>query len=365
MIPWDTRWVNSREQMVNSSLGYFDLFKYLLAKRDEVAPNAKLGLMTVGRGYVLPPFDKLLPKDVPFATFDTGGPCGYGTPAGMPMSYFGGMGRRMTIDSPYLDDDCDILGLQFNVWVYTQKDRIFTEGVKNGLKGVAPWMVQPRGTEANSTFLAEADWNPKLTREEFYKDYSGRLYGPGSAPDMYQAYMTLESNKAYLTQGRVEDYPTTMQCCGPLHEVEVAYQYSLQDNPFDGPTVPAWKQVIATAPVEVTTFEHSISLLNDALASMHAAEPKVAPQGKHELAYLTARPEGYRDDMRAQIAERQAFLAFDRAFRERNTVDHAQFVRDLDANLQQFSTACEQARVATTEYAQIIDYPSDLEALIT
>ncbi|HEV2378375.1 MAG TPA: alpha-glucuronidase family glycosyl hydrolase [Terriglobia bacterium] len=363
MIPWDTRWVNSREQMVNSSLGYFDLFKYLLAKRDEVAPKAKLGLMTVGRGYLLPPFDKLLPKDVPFATFDTGGPCGYGTPAGMPMSYFGGMGQRMTIDSPYLDDDCDILGMQFNVWVYTEKDRIYTDGVKNGLKGVAPWMVQPRGTEANSTFLAWADWNPQLTREGFYKDYSERLYGPGGAPDMYRAYLTLEANKAYLTQGQVEDYPTTMGCCGPLGEVNTAYQYSLQDNPFDGPTIPAWKQVIATAPVEITTFEHSISLLNDALARMHAAEPKVAPQGKHELAYLISRTEAYRDDMRAQIAERQGFLAFDRAFRERNSVDQAQFVRNLEASLQQFSAACDQARVATTEYARIIDYPSDFEAL--
>ena len=90
MLPWDTRWVRSRDEMVNSSLGYFDLFKYLLAKRDEVAPKAKLGLMTVGRGYVMPLFDKMLPKDVPFATFDTGGPCGYGTGGGMPMSYFSG-----------------------------------------------------------------------------------------------------------------------------------------------------------------------------------------------------------------------------------------------------------------------------------
>jgi hypothetical protein len=86
MLPWDTRWLSNRDEMVNSTLGYFDLFKYLLAKRDEVAPNAKLGLMTVGRGYVMPKFDKMLPKEIPFATFDTGGPCGYGTGAGMPMN---------------------------------------------------------------------------------------------------------------------------------------------------------------------------------------------------------------------------------------------------------------------------------------
>ena len=37
-------------------------------RRDEVAPKTKLGLMTVGRGYVCPQFDKMLPKDIPFAT---------------------------------------------------------------------------------------------------------------------------------------------------------------------------------------------------------------------------------------------------------------------------------------------------------
>lgn len=362
MLPWGTRWVRSREEMINSSLGYFDLFKYLLAKRDEVAPRAKLGLMTVGRGYVMPVFDKLLPKDIPFSTFDTGGPCGYGTGQGMPMNYFH-LGQRVGIDTPYLDDDCDILGLQFNVWVYTERDRIFSDGVKNGLKGVAPWMAQPRGTEANSCFLAEADWNPQLTREEFYKDYSVRVFGSDSAPDMYEAFMTLEKNKAYLTEGQVEYYPSTMSCCGPLQPVQVAYQYSQQENPYDGPQVPQWKGFIANAPVEMGVFEHSITLLDQALASMRAAEPKVAPQGKHELAYLICRTEAYRDDMRAQIAVRQGFLVFDRAFRERNGLPHAQFVADLEASLHHFEDAHQQAQVATTEYAQIIDFTSDLEAL--
>ena len=363
MLPWDTRWVSSRDEMVNSTLGYFDLFKHLLAKRDEVAPKAKLGLMTVGRGYALPQFDKLLPKSIPFDTFDTGGPCGYGTGAGMPMSYFGGMGDRARIDSPYLDDDCDIVAQQFNVWVYTDKDRIFTDGVKNGLTGVVPWMGQPRGTEANSSFLAEADWNPQLTREEFYKDYSARLFGASAAPDMYHAFMTLEAKKAYSTLGQVEGYPSTMDCCGPLEVVRLAHRYSLQVNSFDGPEGPQWTEFIATGPQEMATFERSISLVEEALASMRAAEPKVAPQGKHELAYLISRTESNRDAMRVQISARKAFLAFDRAFRDRNSVSHTQFVGELEEGLRQIAAARQQAQIATTEYAQIIDFTSDLEAL--
>jgi hypothetical protein len=197
MVPWETRWQGDRDVMVNSDLGFYDQFKYLLAKKNEFAPNAKVGLSTLGRGYILPMYDKMLPKGIPFATADTGEACGYGT-ANMPMHYFGGMGQRARIDSPYLDDDCDIVAQQFNVWVYTDKDRIFSDGVKNGLTGLAPWMSRPRGTETNSGFLAKADWNPKLTREEFYKDYSQRLFGSGAEPDIYSAFMTLEKNKAYL-----------------------------------------------------------------------------------------------------------------------------------------------------------------------
>jgi hypothetical protein len=367
MLPWADRFDIGRPAMVDSDIGYFDLFKYLLAKRDEIAPKAKLGLMTVGRGYVMPLFDKMLPKDVPFMTFDSGGRCGYGTPQGMPMSYFGGMGQRERIMTPYLDDDCDMLGMQFNVGVYTQKDRIFADGVKYGLTGVDPWMAQPRGTEANSSFLAEAAWDPQLTLEQFYKNYSARLVGSKAAPDMDQAFITLEENQAYLAQeapGFGKDpRPITLPCCGPLPEVSVVFKYSQQENPFDGPTDAGWRDFVIASPQDIGIFEGSISRLDKALQSMSAAESNVEPPGKHELAYLMNRTGAYRDDMRAEITERKALLAFDQAFRKRNALSHEQFIADLEASLKLFEAARQQAQIATTEYAQIIDYPSDLETL--
>lgn len=363
MAPWVTRWVDTREDMVNSSLGYFDLIKYLVAKKAEIAPNSKLGVMTVGRGYVFPLFDKKLPKDMPFSTNDTGGPCAYGTPAGMPMSYFGGMGERSRLDIPYLDDDCDIASQQFNVWVFHDRDRIFSDGVKNGLTGLTPWIAQPRGTEAITNYLSAADWNPQLTREDYYKDYSERLFGPSAAPDMYKAFMTLEAKREYLDQGQFEGYPTTMQCCGPLPVVRLAHDYSLQANPYDGPDFPQWRRFIIQAPEELGFFEHAITMDEDALASLHAAEATVAPRGKHELAYLISRTESNRDAMRAQASERRAFLAFDHAFQEKASVPHEQFVADLEASLPLFDAAREQQRAATTEFAKFIDFDSELEIL--
>lgn len=86
-----------------------------------------------------------------------------------------------------------------------------------------------------------------------------------------------------MTKGQVEDFPNTMPCCGGLPVVGLAHEYSLQDNPFDGPKGPEWERFMAAPPVDIGFFEHSIALDEDALASLHAAEPKVAPQGKHEL----------------------------------------------------------------------------------
>lgn len=194
MAPWGPDPLHAGVQgKIDSNIGYWDLFQYLLNKRAEIAPQARFGMMGVGRAYIMPFFDKMLPKDIPFANWEGHGPD--------PMSYYRGMGDRDRLLTIYIDEDAEMLGMQFNVSEYIQRDRIFTDGLKSGLTGIAAWMVQPRGSEQNSSFLADAAWNPALTREEFYKDYSERLFGADAAPDMYRAFTTLEENQVYLASG--------------------------------------------------------------------------------------------------------------------------------------------------------------------
>jgi hypothetical protein len=285
----------------------------------------------------------------------------------MPMKYFDGMGQRERTMTPYLDDDCDMLGLQFNVGAYTAKDRIFEDGAKYGLTGVAPWMVEPRGTEANSSFLAEADWNPRLTLQQFYHSYSERLFGSDAASDMYQAFLALEDNQAYLDDQSpgygTDQRPVTISCCGIMADVRLVQSYSQQANPFDGPKDPGWVQFVLGAPQQIGMYEGAIARLEKALAHMTAAQAKVDPRGKHELEYLKNRTEAYRDTIRALITQRKAILAFDLAFRKRNAVSNERFVADLDASSKLFADAAEKAKVATAKYAEIIDFPSDLENL--
>jgi hypothetical protein len=173
--------------------------------------------------------------------------------------------------------------------------------------------------------------------------------------------MALEENEAYL--GYYNYGYSTMNCCGALDEVRRAYEYSRQDNPFDGPTGKAWKGFILHSPDVIDRFEGSIRLLDNALAGMRAALPNVAPQGKYELGYMINRTESYRDYIQSLITIRKAYLDFDQAFSSKPQIPHEQFVAGLDRSLGEFDLANQQAQSATRHYAEIVDHPSDLGVL--
>jgi hypothetical protein len=151
--PWVIDIAQSPDRVVDSNIGYTDLFKFLMTKRDEIAPKVKMGVMGIGRGYALPVLDKMLPKDIPFTDMESSG---VWTPSSVPMEDFGGMGNRERTLEPRVDDDINMMGMQFSVKQYSAKDRIFTDGVTYGLSGFAGQLNRVRGTETNSRFLAEA-----------------------------------------------------------------------------------------------------------------------------------------------------------------------------------------------------------------
>src|SRR5579884_445119 len=57
---------------------------------------------------------------------------GVWTPTGVPMQDFGGMGSRERTIEPRIDDDADMMGMQFNVTQYAF-DRMITDGQSTGL----------------------------------------------------------------------------------------------------------------------------------------------------------------------------------------------------------------------------------------
>jgi hypothetical protein len=256
-----------------------------------------------------------------------------------------------------------MMGMQFNVRQYSDKDRIFADGLKNGLAGFAGQINRVRGTETNSSYLTKAAWSPQLGPEEFYRDYSNRIFGSKAAPEMYRAFMTLEENQKYLAYNSYGYYYTMMNCCTSLPEVYVAHRNFLQPNAFDGPTTPEWKSFVTAAPGTIARFEGSIAFLNKALDAMRAASPDVAPQGEYELRYLINRTESYRDYIASLVTLRKSYMAFDQAFHDRPRMSHEQFVEALTKALDEVSEANRQVQAATREYAAMMDHPSDLGVL--
>ena len=355
-IEWGSGY--SSDRLIDNNIGYVDLFKFLLNKSKEFAPHTKLGVLGIGRGYVLPVLDKMLPKDIPFSDMESSG---VWTPAGVPMQYFGGMGERERILQQRIDDDVNMMGMQFSVRQYALKDRIFSDGAKYGLTGHAGQVQRARGTETNSRYSAEAAWNPELSPEEFYKNYSRRLFGERAANAMVQAYMTLEDNEAHL--GYYNHGYSTMNCCGSLHEVSAAYNYSKQENPYDGPNTADWKAFIVKSQDVIERYEGSLRYLNTALEYMKKAALEVAPGGTYHLNYMINRTESYREYIQSLITMRKAYIAFDKAFKSKPQLSRKAFLLELERSLQLFDEGQQQVQQATRRYAQIIDHPSDLAVL--
>ncbi len=363
-LPWSSALANfysvEIDRVVDSNAGYFDLFNDLLKQRDEKLPGMRLGLMTTGRGYIMPLFHKWLPIDLPFASLESSG---VWTRQGVPMEYFGNMGERERIIQPRVDDDFDMLGMQFSVRQYAQKDRIFVDGVKYGLSGVAGQIERVRGTEFNSSFLARAAWEPNLTPEQFYRDSAASIFGPEATPEMVAAFEKLEDTQAYLDYYEYDGGYGVLLCCTGIREVGAAYAYWQQRDVYRGPVMRSWKRRIDNATDMIAHREHAIALLDQALVHLRAATNNVAPRGRYELNYLINRTEVFRDVFAALNDFRRGMVNFDDAFVHRQESEPEAFRARLAASLDTLRCSREQLQGATRKYSEIIDHVCDLAVL--
>lgn len=357
--PWADYYNNGYERdrtvVLDSTTNSVHIIEKMLEAKPRVAPNAKVGIGGIGRGFLLPLLDKTFPKDVPITDMESRA---IWTPRGIPMQLFGGMGERERTIVPRLDDDNGMFGMQFNVNLY-YKDRVLEGSAENGVAGFAGQLNRPRGMEQNYRYLAEGAYNPKLTPKEFYEGYARRLFGEAAAPDMVKAFETLEANEEYLGWTQKGNFG----CCGVIAEVAMAHNLYKQPNPFDGPK--DWNGFISSSHNLVKYYERAAENLQQASDAMKAAAPKVAPHGQEELRYLMNKTESYRMHLETLITVRKAYVEFDEAFDLWNAqkLDRAEFVRRLDASLALFDEARRMGRQTTEKFAEVIDHPSDMGVL--
>jgi hypothetical protein len=341
--------------VLDSTTNSVYIIKKILEAKQRVAPNAKVGIGGIGRGFLLPVLDKTFPKDVPITDMESRA---IWTPRGIPMQLFGGMGERERTIVPRLDDDSGMFGMQFNVGLY-YKDRILEGAVENGVAGFAGQLNRPRGMEQNYRYLAEGAYNPKLTPKEFYGGYARRLFGEAAAPDIVKAFEILEANEEYLGWTQKGNFG----CCGPIAEISMAHRLYQQPNPFDGPK--DWSRFIKSSQEVMPYFAQAAENLQQALNLMKDAQPKVAPHGQEELRYLMNKTESYRMHLQTLVTVRKGYIEFDEAFRlwKAGSIDRAELVRRLDASMALFDQARRMGRQTTEKFAEVIDHPSDMGVL--
>lgn len=357
--PWAEYYNNGYERnrnvVLDSTSSSIYIIKKVLEARPQVAPNAKVGIGGIGRGFLLPLLDKMFPKEVPFTDMESRA---IWTPKGVPMQLFGGMGERERTVVPRIDDDNGMFGMQFNVSLYYQ-DRILQGSAENGVAGFAGQLNRPRGTEQNYLYLAEGAYDPKLTPQEFYAGYARRLFGEAAAPLLEKAFAVLEANEEYLGWTQKGNFG----CCGPITEVSMAHRLYQQPNPFDGPK--DWSGFIKRSRDTNRYFAQAADNLQEALDLMKAAQPLVAPHGREELHYLMNKTESYRLLLQTLVTARRGYIEFGETFAayKAGTIDRAELVRRLDDSLALFDEARNMGLRTTETFALVIDHPSDMGVL--
>jgi tetratricopeptide (TPR) repeat protein len=353
-----TRPDNMEPRMVDNSIGMVHLMQKVVEVRDQIAPQVKLGVGMWGRAFLLPTLDRVLPKDVLLVDNETSGV--YTPSKGVPMQLFGGMRERDRIFMHITNDDTGMIGMQFNVRLYYH-DRMLEGAFENQVTGQAPLGDRFRGEDHLAKYLSDGTWNPHLTPDQFYHDYARRIFGERAAEPMFQAFMALEDKEG--AGGYHANKPTDMACCGPTDELRIAQKYAAQPNPYDGPTFKGWIEFIGTIPHRLEVFSEEVQFEERALEYMKTAEAVAAPGSLDELHYLENKTQAYTLMLRSFIQLDQAFADFDQAFRLDPRTQREEFVKRLDASLQEFQKAEVLARSNARIFAEVVDSVSDLGVL--
>ncbi|MGH2639993.1 MAG: hypothetical protein ACRDF4_12050, partial [Rhabdochlamydiaceae bacterium] len=152
-------------------------------------------------------------------------------------------------------------------------------------------------------------------------------------------------------------------CCGPPSEIRIIHEYSEQADPYDGPTFPGWSGFIQSSRVRSMYFTHSTQSLREALADLIGAEKNVAPSGSYELGYVENRTQAYAMHLETLVQLEKSYIEFDAAFRAKRAGNRTEFLARLDNSLRMFQESHRMAVAMASQYAKLVDDPSDMGVL--
>jgi hypothetical protein len=87
-----------------------------------------------------------------------------------------------------------------------KQDTIYTAALANNVECMTLDGWKQSGVEHNIKYLAEFNWNPKMTGRQFYTDYCGKVYGSAAVSTMANFYNVNDSLEPTIPAATTGDY---------------------------------------------------------------------------------------------------------------------------------------------------------------
>jgi hypothetical protein len=362
----------SDEELASDALLQLYFAKTVTERVRSRFPQVRLGVSLLGRSYLFPALQLLLPKDIALQSMEAS--ICWNRQARVPMENFAaGKGRDMFL-VPRLDDDENELAAQFHVTLYGH-DRV-SNAPDYGITGVAPQVGKTRGLEHNARFLADAAWSPGLTPAAFYKSYVKRLFGQTAADPMAKAYQMLEATDMFLG---LEVPSAEVGYCftgidnfrnyGDSRDIEYLKQFRYSDL-FSGPVWPDWNVTSPGEAPRMKQFRFRTARFLDAIQRYEAcldllrhSRPAVPDGSRPELEYLIYKTESFVLHLRVVCALMSGHAAYDAAYRAKYQGRREEAIARFDECVARFGEAAALAEATAVKIASGIDDPTDRHIL--
>ena len=339
---WGTFWPDEKMQKahIRADIAFVEILKNTIAVAKELKPDIKLGIHTVCKAYLLPYLDKILPKDIPFIDIESKA---LWTLDGAPLYIFQQIKGRECAIMPRAADDGSLLGLQFPMWQY-HADGFLASQAENGTNGLITQISQVRGNEHTIKYLADGMWNPEMTPERFYQDYSEKVFGEEAAPLMAEAFKILEENDEYLG-GRGQGNMNWNMLPGQIGVLQSFkdFKQPFHKAPFDKKFINYYRGV-------ADQFKQAVDNLTQGIKRFKKASSLATDSGRRELAYMTKRTKSYRSHLLTLIEITDLYEHYLNVF---------DLLGDLDTFRKAFTDLVEEAKKIEKRAEETAGYLTD------
>jgi hypothetical protein len=355
------------------ALGDLSLLHYARSVVERVRsrrPHTRLGVSLLGRSYLFPALDALLPPGIRLQSMEAA-TC-WNRRARVPMENFAGLSGRETFLVPRLDDDENALAMQFNVGLYDH-DRVLEGSTAFGISGIAPQIGKLRGSEPNAMYLSEGCWGPHRGVSGFYSSYAERVFGLEAGEVLADAFRKLDALELDLgLRADAHEAGPSLQGMGnflnyadsrDIHWLK-SYRHLLPPvSPAPADRTDAGTQADSRSARSVDyrlrRFEAAILNLEEIHARMEKAHPLTRESARAELEFILAKTMAFIHHLRSCCAVARGLGDLGKACSEAEGFPRADIGIRLGKSAQEFEDACREADRASVVLRTLASDPGE------